>query len=158
ATMLGKPLFVIALVGIVSRLGSGSSQRHSYAKWTAPASLLLALWFFHSILYPVSDSRYLLAAAPALLLFAAAGSEEITRWLSSRMRMRYVSTLAGIVVITLTYSVSTFRVENKKHYGWSELAAALTRRFGDSAHFVLVSGPPTSEGMLVSEMALLDRP
>jgi len=156
-SLTGVPLFVMAVAGMfvkLRRLPGGGAEA---GIWPAAASLIAALWIFHSILYPITEGRYLLAAAPALLLFAAAGCETAARWLAPRLRLAEAPFLAVLLGAVAVYGGVTFRVQVKKHYGLSEVAADLLQAPGAPNNVVLVSGPAETEGMLISEMALRDR-
>jgi hypothetical protein len=156
-SILGLPLLALAAAGALSAVRRGSPERAASGKWIAAASLLAALWFFHSVLYPIKESRYLLAAAPALLLYVAAGGRALAAWIAPRFQLRYATCFAGIVMGCLVYALGTSHVPGKTQHGWSELAAALSSRPGGGGEFILVSGSGGAEGMMVSEMALLDR-
>jgi hypothetical protein len=153
-SMIGIPLFLLALVGMFVKLRRSANAP---GIWAASAALIAALWFFHSILYPISEGRYLLAAAPALLLFAAAGCQEIALWAARRFRLADPPVAAVFSAALALYLVFGFHVEQKKRYGVSEIAAALSQQENDANGMVLVSGSAETEGMLISEMALRDR-
>ncbi|HYW48635.1 MAG TPA: glycosyltransferase family 39 protein [Bryobacteraceae bacterium] len=155
--LTGAPLFLLAVLGAFAKLRPASRETARAGVWPAAASLILALWFFHSVLYPSTEGRYLLAAAPALLLFAAAGCQEAARWLAPRLSLRQAPFFAVLVSACMVYGAVTFRIRTKESYGISEVAGKLFRDSGDAQDLFLVSGSPETEGMLISEMALRDR-
>src|SRR5262249_52337478 len=139
--LVGAPLFALALVGAFSRL---RSPKPDNGIWAAGAALIASLWFFHSVLFPVNDTRYLLSATPILLLFATAG-----------LRIVPVPQRAALAGLCAAYLLFTFHVVRKDHFGVAEVARQLLRSPSPGA--TLVSGRATIEGMLISEMALSDR-
>src|SRR5262249_53912077 len=119
------------------------------------ASLIASLWVFHSVLFPVNDTRYLLSATPFLLLFATVGSYELARWAADRWRLARAPLGAVLAAACIAYAVFTFHVVRKDYFGMAEVAKRLLH--STSAGATLVSGRATIEGMLISEMALDDR-
>jgi hypothetical protein len=155
--LAGVPLFLLAALGAFRKLRVPPRETARPGIWPTAAALILAMWFFHSVLYPSTEGRYLLAAAPALLLFAAAGCRELARLLALRMSLRQAPFSAVLVAACLVYAAVTFRSQTKESYGISEVAGQLLRESGDAQELFLVSGSPETEGMLISEMALRDR-
>ncbi len=154
--LTGVPLFAIAVVGTGSVWQRVRSRSAGSGIWIVALSLPVAMWFFHSILFPISETRYFLVDAPPVLLLAAAGCEQIASWLRARCRIRRLSTAAMVLSSCLVYAVVTYRPAARVHYGITKIASELVRR-ADRGQMVLVSGGSDLEGMLVSEMALLDR-
>jgi hypothetical protein len=156
AGIVGVPLLVLAAVGLWSKFRPGAKAIGPRGKWMASAALLAVLWVFHSLLYPIHQTRYLLAAAPALLLFAAAGLARAFALLE-RAAGRRIPAAAALGAVAVVYLATTFSIPVKRHFGFSEVARAVVARTGRNTAGVLVSGPAEAEGMLISEMALLDR-
>jgi hypothetical protein len=152
ARIAGAPLFALALIGVISRLRSPKSDN---GIWAAGASLIASLWFFHSVLFPLNDTRYLLSATPFLLLFAVAGCYEVARWAAPRLRFASPPLGPVLAAACAAYVLFTFHIARKEHFGIAEVASQLLH--SDSPGATLVSGRATIEGMLISEMAMDDR-
>src|SRR5262249_11442290 len=114
-------------------------------------------WLFHSVLYPINDTRYLLAATPFLLLFAAAGCGELARRLVRRFQWQRSPFPAVLASACVLYVLGTFHVVHKESFGVSGVAAELLAKPARIPGTTLVSGQGMVEGMLISEMALRDR-
>jgi hypothetical protein len=145
--MIGLPAFLIAAAGamfLVSRQGTPK-----LGLWISAGAFILGCWIFHSVACPYPTARYMLPALPAMILFLPEGTIGIASL--ARCKPFYVALGAGAV-----YAAAYFHVVPKQHFGYSEVAQAITSR-PDLAHaVVLTAGSPTSEGMSVSEIAMKD--
>jgi len=163
--LVGVPLTALAAVGALSQVRGWSygeaASRPSPAGgnrvWAVGGSLLAALWFFHSVLFPINDTRYFLAATPILLLFGVAGCDHLSRWTAASFHFERPPFSAALAGASLAYMLVTFHVVRKDSFGITEVAVQLLRSASDSPGATLVSGRATIEGMLISEMALRDR-
>jgi hypothetical protein len=155
-SMIGWALFPLAVLGAVWMLRPSVSRGKDKSVWVSATALLAGTWFFHSFLYPMDEPRYLLAAAPVLLLFAAAGCRLLAGWVS-RKSLRNIPAWAMLAAACALYLALTFQIPHKRQYGFSEATARLLQSAAQNHELVLVSGPAETEGVVVSEIALADR-
>lgn len=160
ATLLkigGGAILALAVVGAVAMLRPRLVREKGQAFWVSAAALLAATWIFHSLLYPMDEPRYLLAVAPVLLVFMAAGCRWIAGEISEGTRYQRVAMPALLGFACAWNAAFTFFVPVKAHYGFPAATASLLREAAQHEQLVLVSGPAETEGLVISEMALADR-
>ena len=101
------------------------------------------------------EDRKLIIGVPAMVLFALAGAV----WVADRIppsvalyRWRYLAlgSIAG-----LSFFALTFQVPRVDHYGFTEAAKFVTGFASSTDATILVSSNSGGEGMLISEMAML---
>ncbi len=153
--ILGPVLLAMMLAGIVACVLVPSFRRGVRPEWATLFALLLAVWVFHSIVPAGVEDRKLIIAVPAMVLFALAGAV----WAADRIpsttpgfRWRYVA--VGGVAAT-SFFVGTFQIPRVDHYGFNQAAAFLAGFAGPAKSTILVSSDSGGEGMLISEIAML---
>jgi hypothetical protein len=148
SAMVGIPLFLVAVAGAAFLVVQPATGKHGI--WISCGSLILSCWIFHSITSPDPGSRYMLPALPALITFLPVGVMGIAGL--ARCKPLYVALGIGAV-----YAATCFQIVPKQHFGYSDVADAITRH-KDLAHAViLAAGSSPSEGMSVSEIAMRDQ-
>jgi hypothetical protein len=153
--ILGPVLLGLMLVGIGACVVAPYVRRSVCPEWGGLFALLLAVWVFHSVIPAGVEDRKLIIGVPAMLLFALAGAV----WLADRIspsvalyRWRYfaLGSIAG-----LSFFALTFQVPRVDHYGFTEAAKFVTGFANSADATILVSSNSGGEGMLISEMAML---
>ena len=149
-TMLGVPLFLVAAVGALLLARRTEPKPGNLGIWISTGSLILSCWLFHSATGPYPAARYMLPALPAIIMFLLAGVMGIAGLAGCRP-------LYAAVGVGVLYAATSFHIVQKQHFGYAEVADAITSR-PDLAHaVVLTAGSSVSEGMTVSEIALKDQ-
>jgi hypothetical protein len=153
--ILGPVLLTAMLIGIAACVVAPSLRQAVRPEWAALFALLLAVWAFHSIIPAGVEDRKLIIAVPAMILFALAGLV----WAADRFpstvpgyRWRY---LAMCAFAGITFFVGTFQIPRVDHYGFKEAAHFLAGLASPTGPTVLVSSDSGGEGLLISEMAML---
>jgi len=153
--ILGPVLLAFMLVGIGAYVIVPYFQRSVRAEWAALFSLLLSVWVFHSIVPAGVEDRKLIIAVPAMVLFALGGLV----WIADRLpvglawyQWRYLA-VGGVA--GLSFLFTTFQVPRVDHYGFTDAAGFLSGLPSSAHPTILVSSDAGGEGMLISELAML---
>ena len=156
---LSLPVFLAALVGlavVLSPLLKGDRQRPVSLDGAGAASLLLAIFLFHSISpTPGPDDRYILPALPLLVLFAFLGIQ----WIASVIRIPRLSlpVRASILAVFCLgwFAKSTFAITHRPEMGFDKVASQMIPpRVHDEV--VLVCSDSWGEGAFITSLALND--
>lgn len=154
ALLAGPVVFALAAVGAVLACLSmrGRVEQNtplSLVLYVVSTATVLAIWLFHGVVYPIHSTRYLLSAAPAVLLLA---SVPLRHFMHDRHNLsRAMLALGGVA-----YAAFTFTVPQKKTSSWVEVADAVLAHGVPRGGAVLVSADGAGEGMLVAEIAMRD--
>ena len=122
--------------------------------WCSMLAVLVAVWGFHSLMYPTIQARYLLAPAGALALFGAVGMQVlVTRMLPEtsvevRHRVR-----AGAAMLLLVVLASFTPQPRRPARGFAEAASMVLDAHAPPDTTTLVSSDPIGEGAFVSYVA-----
>ncbi len=150
--MTGVGVFAVAVLGLFVKVVRPWWLGSVEGKWATAAALLAALLAFH-VTVPVGfESRYLLPAAPLLLMFVAAGMT----WLAGRLPARWPAAgrLGGVgLVVALLFAVETFTVPTRPWHGFGPVARELIARPDLRGATLLVSSDPRGEGAFIAEVA-----
>jgi hypothetical protein len=148
--LLGWGLAPLILLGIGATVLIPFRKKNVDPEWAAMFALIPAAWIFHSIVPAGVESRKLIIAVPALVLFLFAGGQ----WLAQRMLWK-----PGLVALAAAavFGVQQFRVPSEIHYGYMEAARFIQARPELQRDKILVSSERDGEGMLVSELAMAEK-
>ena len=149
-TMTG-PVAMFALLGFIGRFRDRRAP--SSGLWVSCASFLVAVWFFHSVLYPVSATRYLIATCPVMILFAAAGVREVMEAVRLPNRIPRPAFTAALAIAVLYASVS-FAVPSKAPGGMTPAALGVMREIEHFNDAILVISDAKGEGGFISELLM----
>jgi hypothetical protein len=120
--------------------------------WVALAALLAAVVLFHIVTPSAGpESRYLIAVAAPLLLFAAAGVVYLAEFLPRSMPFGARVAIPALLALAIFFA-QRFEIPQKPHRGFRELAHDLLGREDDPV--MLISSTSSGEGLLVSEVAM----
>jgi 4-amino-4-deoxy-L-arabinose transferase-like glycosyltransferase len=153
--ILGPWLLPLVLVGIYDRIVRPFGARAVEERWAAAAALIPAFWIFHA---PVvgADPRYMATLVAPTVMFLVAGVARAARWLPRRAPYR-ARVVALAVAAACVFVGTSFAVQRKPSYGFTEVAQALTSPPGRRDSVLLISSERVGgEGMLVSEIAMRD--
>jgi hypothetical protein len=148
AFLAGPLLFVLAVFGAALTVLRSRAGQPQPALYTVSIATVLSVWLFHSLVYPLHETRYLLMAAPALLLLASVPLRQIVE--------RYQLNRAVLAFAGVAYVTFTFTVPQKRTSSWVEAADAVLAYGLPRGGAVLVSADGAREGMLVAEIAMRD--
>ncbi len=144
------PFFVLGLGVFVVRLSRGD---RSDMMSIGALALLLSVLIFHSAL-TLRETRYMLSAVPAMMLFTASGFD----WLVRRIPVASVpvrSAALGAVVVVLVVA-QAFTLPRMPHWGLDDAAQyLLAHKDYQGAGFLIVANAD-GEGAFVSEVVMHD--
>ena len=152
AGMLGLALSIAAIVGLLIcclQILRGSAG----GIWIASVAVLLGTYLARLSIGAYGEERHLLVNLPTLLMLAAlcaAWCIRQPRWQALKAGPRNLA--LGLALLALL----GFNVDEspaKRHYGFSEVAQDLLSSPAFQHSVFLICGSPSSEGMMVSEVA-----
>ena len=153
--ILGPVLLALMLVGIAGFVVVPGLRRGVRPEWAALFALLLAVWVFHSIIPAGVEDRKLIIAVPAMVLFALGGAVWVADRIPSTVPGYQWRYLAVCSIAGISFILGRFQIPRVDHYGFTEAAAFLAGFAGPEKSTILVSSDSGGEGMLISEIAML---
>jgi hypothetical protein len=148
---------LLALVGV----GMAESVRYAIqgnpsATLSSLVGLLCGVLLVHSIIPAGYQTRYLVAALPAALIFAVMGFKRIVSWFAGRLLHRALPIgVLGFIVIG-SFFLQTFRVQHKGFRGFRDVANFVVSHAGGRRTTSLVCSDARGEGMFIAEVAMRD--
>ena len=144
----GSVVVPFILAGIYGRV----VRREANALWPALFAVGVAVWAFHSIVYPVTSPRYLIASYAVWAIFAAAGA----RWFIDhivaiewrRGVSAQVTSFASVLVAAVAWGAP---VHPARHF--AEITSRVLQLGVQPTSTALVSSDPIGEGAFVATMA-----
>jgi hypothetical protein len=154
----GPVLFVLALIGLAIT-SAQAFRRKVDPLWTAFAAQLIAIWVFHSIVpVPGPEPRYMLAAMPAVLLFATAGVSHLQAVIPILREPRRRLVFAVSVVALVVLGWMNLHLGTRPDFGFREIATTLHKDPDLADSVYMVASDAGGEGALIAEVAALDQP
>jgi hypothetical protein len=149
ADLLGWGLTPLVLLGIAVTIVIPYFKKSVDPEWATMFALIPAAWIFHSIVPAGVESRKLIIAVPAMILFLFAGGS----WLASRLRWNpaWIATAALVI-----FGIQKFAIPAEFHFGYTEAARFVHDQTDFRNARILVSSERDGEGMFVSELAMAD--
>jgi hypothetical protein len=146
ADLLGWVLLPLVLTGVAVTIVKSRVEPF----WASLFGLILAAWWFHSIVPAGVEDRKLIVAIPAMILFLAAG----IFWVANRFHWNPALFAAAALVL---FAVQKFSIPSETHFGYTDAARFIEGRKDFQNARILVSSQRDGEGMLVSELAMNDK-
>ena len=153
----GWALFALVALGILCQIFQPLFRRQLVTAFPAAMfALILATWIFHSLVPAGVEDRKMVIAAPALVLFLIAGG----LWLADKLpltrsnpawRRALVAVVAGGLFV-----VETFAIPHDPQFGYVQAARFIHSHSEFHGAAILSSSSSTGEGLLVSEVAMLE--
>jgi 4-amino-4-deoxy-L-arabinose transferase-like glycosyltransferase len=151
---VGLPVVVFAVIGVWRTLIRVNSRREVAPEWAALASVAIATFILHSVLPVAMDGRYMVPLVPSIVLFSAAGADEVARRLGARLRLGVLRAGVALTLITASY-VAIFALPLKlRNGGYDTLARDVMALVSNVPQVWLISSDSTGEGSLVAAVAL----
>lgn len=151
---MGPVLTAVAVVGIAVTVVVPFFRGSVEAFWAVMLALIFGVWAFHVLIPAGIESRKMIVAIPALILFLFAG----TKWIADRIpvgvRLARWRPAALMALLAVVFAFQTFAIPREIHYGFTEAAAFIAAKKDPRDLVVLVSSERDGEGMLVSEVAM----
>lgn len=146
-SIFGWGLALLLILGVVVTVALPYTRKTVKAEWATMFALLPVTWIFHSIVPTGAESRRLVTAVPAMILFLFAGGAWLARYF--RWHPAWVAAAAALV-----FALQIFTVPAEVHYGYIEAARFVHRLPDLQTSRILVSSERGGEGMFVSELAM----
>jgi hypothetical protein len=151
---VGLPILLFALLGVWSTVIRVRPRANVAPEWAALAALAIALFVLHCVLPIPVDSRFMVLLIPSLVLFSAAGIEEIARWPAARSRIALLRVGLAAVLIA-AFGVESFALPLQlRNGGYEALVQDVEARLSNVPQIWLASSDATGEGCLVAAVAL----
>jgi len=122
--------------------------------WCSLLAALIAVWAFHSLMYPTIQTRYLLAPAGALALFGALGVEVfVTQMLPRTALDTWHRIRVGAAVLVVAVLATFTPHPRAAARGFAQAASIVLHDHPPAETTTLVSADPIGEGAFVAYMA-----
>lgn len=152
--LAGSVLGILALIGIAVTVIAPALRRPVASGPAVMFGLIVCVWIFHAIVPAGVETRKMVIAVPAWVLFIFAGG----LWLADRLPLGYrlrkwrphIMALAATAVFGLT----VFAIPHQPRYGYADAARFITSQPDLRRETVLVSDNSIGEGLLISEIAM----
>jgi hypothetical protein len=149
--LLGWGLAPLLFIGVSIAVLIPFVQEKVEAEWATWAALIMSAVIFHSVVPAGIESRKLFTAVPALVLFLFAGGV----WLVRKFSWNPALVMAVAIAV---FGIQKFSIPVETHYGYSEAARFLHDQINlKGRNVILVSSERDGEGMLVSELAMIEK-
>ncbi len=155
----GIGLSLLTGVGFVKQIILPCRKRGVGGESACCCALILGVWIFQSLTPASLESRHLVMAVPALLVFLAAGIHSVAEWLPLRGLSHEKQVLMLMAITAVVFAVERFELPEKAWHGFGEPARRIVSDENFQKSVVLISSDERGEGMFVSELAMMeDRP
>ncbi|MCI0338135.1 MAG: glycosyltransferase family 39 protein [Acidobacteria bacterium] len=155
--ILGVGLSLVVVIGIFARIIEPFRERRVEGRWAAAGALLFSFWLFYCIVPSGINSRYVIVAAPSLLMFFVAG----IAWAASRLPLGKLTVFQKVYVLTVlaatVFAAETFVLAKRPNYGFAEAARNILSKPELQNSVLLVASDAEGEGMFIAEVAPLEQ-
>jgi 4-amino-4-deoxy-L-arabinose transferase-like glycosyltransferase len=153
----GPVVFALAVIGsgvVLTRIGRLQPPITPKVRslCIVAVAVIMAVFSFHSFIYPLYDRRYLLPAAPPLILLAS----QSFRYVHAAVSKRRSLAAAAFLIVLAVHLASTFVVPAKNTRSYVTVTEAVLASGLPPNGGVLVSADGIGEGMLTAEFAMRD--
>lgn len=153
----GWALFVLVALGILRQIFQPLFRRQPVTPFSAVMlALIAATWIFHSLVPAGVEDRKMVIAAPALVVFLLAGGF----WLADRLPLSGRSLVWRRALVAVVggglFAAETFAIPHDPQYGYVQAACFIHSHSEFHDAVILSSSNSTGEGLLVSEVAMLE--
>jgi 4-amino-4-deoxy-L-arabinose transferase-like glycosyltransferase len=151
--ILGLGLSLVALIGLICEAIMPSFRKTITGKWASVAALVLSVWLFHSAVTTSLEARFIIPAAPAMVMLVTAGIASLARRLPFFHLSYQRKMVIGMILALLFTAGRTYRFPKPVWYGFSDVAEKLLSISDLEDSVVLISSDPRGQGMFIAEMA-----
>lgn len=154
--IVGPILSLLVLTGIITRVVVPLSSKRINSVPAVMFALLVSDWFFHALVPAGVEDRKMIIAVPALLYFLFAGGLWLADLLPLSERLRPWRRPLVAITAAAIFFTEAFTIPKSDHYGYSEAARYIVTDPQLKKAKLLVSSGSIGEGLLVSEVAMLE--
>ena len=104
---VGLLVLILALIGVWRTIIRVKHQSEVAPEWAALAGLAIATFVLHCVVSVPNESRYMVLLIPSVVLFSAAGVNEVARRLAARLTIG-VARVGSALILMAAFSVESF--------------------------------------------------
>jgi hypothetical protein len=150
---VGLAVLIFAVIGIWKTIIQVKPRAEVAPQWAALAGLAIATFILHCVVPAGIDNRYMVALVPSIVLFSAAGVDNIAHLLGARLPIRGVNIGLAVALIA-AFSAESFALPLQlRNGGYEALVRDVAARVSNVPQVWLISSS-TGEGALVAAVAL----
>jgi 4-amino-4-deoxy-L-arabinose transferase-like glycosyltransferase len=151
---LGLPVIIFALIGIWNTIVWVKARTAVEPEWAALAGVAIASLILCSVAPVPIVNRYMLPVLPSVVLFSAAGVNEIAHRFGVRLSIGVLRIGLALILI-IAFCVESFALPVRlRNGGYEALARDVMARVSNVPQDWLVSSDSIGEGSLVAAVAL----
>jgi hypothetical protein len=151
---VGLPVFAFALIGVWVKIVRVKPRAEVAPEWAALAGLVVATFILYCVLPVGTESRYMVALVPSVVLFSAAGVNSIAQPLGARLPIGVVRVGLALALIAAFCAESVAFPLQLRNGGYGALVRDLMAKVSHVPQVWLISSGSTGEGCLVAAVAL----
>ena len=159
--LVGWAVILLAVIGFWTKVILPFRLKNVQPIFAVMTGLIVSMWVFHSVVPAGVEGRKMVNALPALLVFAVAGVQSLSQFVSQKVARGQLSLPRSYGIVTATavvlFALQTFTIPRETHIGYTELSGFIEDRPELKNSVILVSSDRDGEGLLVSELAMRDR-
>jgi 4-amino-4-deoxy-L-arabinose transferase-like glycosyltransferase len=154
---IGLPVLIFALIGVWKTIMRVSPRTEVAPEWAALAGLAIATFILTCVLPIPIQSRFMVLLIPSVVLFSAAGVNEIAHRLGARLPIGVVRVALALILIA-AFCVESFALPLQlRNGGYETLVRDVMARLANVPQVWLISSDGFGEGALVCAVALEER-
>jgi hypothetical protein len=151
---LGFTVLLFALVGLWTTIIQVKRSAEVAPEWAALAGLAVATFALQCIIPTGVDSRFMVTVVPSIVLFSAAGVDNIAHRLGARRPIGVVRVGLALALIA-AFSAESFALPLQlRNGGYEALVREVAARLSNVPQVWLISSGSFGEGSLVAAVAL----
>jgi hypothetical protein len=151
---VGLVVLIFALIGAWATIFQVKRRAEVVPEWAALAGLAIATFNLHCVVPVPIDSRYMVLLIPSVVLFSAAGVNEVAHRLGARLPIG-IARVGLTVTLIAAFCVESFAVPLQlRNGGYSALVRDVIAQVSNVPQVWLISCGPTAESHLIAAAAL----
>jgi hypothetical protein len=151
---VGFIVLFFALIGLWTTIIQVEDRTEVAPEWGALAALAVATFGLHSIVPAGDESRYMVTVIPSIVLFMAAGLENVAHRLGARLPIGVVR-VGLVTAIAAGFCAESFAFAvQPRNAGYDALVEDVMARVSNAPQIWVISSDPYGEALLVAAVAL----
>jgi 4-amino-4-deoxy-L-arabinose transferase-like glycosyltransferase len=151
---VGLPVLIFALIGVWTTIIRVKPRTELAPEWAALAALAFAGFILNCVLPVGIESRYMVPLIPSVVLFSAAGVNQVAHRLCGG-RPIGAACIGLALILVAAFSVDSFALPLElRNGGYEALVRDVMARVSNVPQVWLISSGSTGEGCLVTAVAL----
>jgi 4-amino-4-deoxy-L-arabinose transferase-like glycosyltransferase len=152
---VGLPVLIFALIGVWTTIIRVKPRTELAHEWAALAALALAAFILNCVLPVGIESRYMVPLIPSVVLFSAAGVNQVAHRLGGVGLPVGVARIGLALILMAVFSVGSFALPLQlRNGGYEALVQDVEARVSNVPQVWLISSGSAGEGCLVAAVAL----